>query len=254
MTLKNIENSNSKTIDLSIILCTYNEVERIEKAYNNIIEELKNSKINFELLIVDNNSNDGTKEKILKFKNDYTKIILHKSNYGKGASIKSGIINSFGNYILIFDPDLEYSTRDILPLYNHIDKNKLDFVIGSRRLNKKISYRDIFALKNKSLTYIVNYIGVFFLTSIINFLYNQKLTDTASALKIFENHFIKKIKLKRNGFNLDFELVCRSAKVNGKIDEVQVDYYPRSKAEGKKIKAIKDGSSSLVAIFYDRFF
>tara|TARA_B100001063_G_C16716014_1_gene530769 strand:+ start:51 stop:320 length:270 start_codon:yes stop_codon:yes gene_type:complete len=89
---------------------------------------------------------------------------------------------------------------------------------------------------------------------VINILYGQKLTDSASALKIFKKKFINGVKLKRNGFNLDFELVCRSAIKKGKIGEIQVDYYPRSKAEGKKIKALKDGFSSIVAIIFDRFF
>ena len=61
--------------------------------------------------------------------------------------------------------------------------------------------------------YAINYIGVKSLTAIVNVLYGQKLTDIAKAIKMFHGNFVRGIKLSRNGFNLDFELVCRKSYV-----------------------------------------
>ena len=137
-------------------------------------------------------------------------------------------------------------------MFNEINLSKYDFIIGSRRLNKNFNFIDLFRDKNKGFTYTFNYFVVFLLTLIINILYKQKITDSASALKIFKSDFIKKIDLKRNGFNLDFELVCKTAIFKGIISEIPINYHPRSKKEGKKIKAIKDGLSSLLGIIEDR--
>ena len=108
--------------------------------------------------------------------------------------------------------------------------------------------------ERKIYKYAINYYGVIFLSKVINFLYGTSLTDTATAIKCFKSDFIKNVPLKSNGFNLDFELVCRTALSGGKIEEVSVNYFPRTKKEGKKIKAYKDGIQSLLVILRDRFF
>ncbi len=244
----------SDSNSLSIILCTYNESNRIKQSLNEIKNTLKNWSVPHELIIIDNNSNDGTKEMIKDFKYRNSKIFINKKNLGKGGSIKKGISLSKSQYVMIFDPDLEYNPNDIIAMYDTIIRNKFDFIIGSRRLGRKFSLLEIIKDKNKGITYIINYAGVFFLTELINFLYGVKITDAASALKLFRKNFINKIKLNRNGFNLDFELVCKSAIHKGSIGEVAVDYFPRSKKEGKKIKALTDGFLSLICIIQDRFF
>ena len=116
-------------------------------------------------------------------------------------------------------------------------------VLGSRRLDQHSNYK-----------YAINYYGVVFLSFCINLLYRTSLTDTATAIKCFDTNFIKNVPLVSDGFNLDFELVCRVARLGGKIEEVNVNYFPRSKEEGKKIKAIQDGFASLIVIFRDRLF
>lgn len=243
-----------KKIDLTLLLCTYNEEKRICEAITEIFNSLSQGNFTYEIIFIDNNSTDQTRKKIEEKLNDNCRIVYNKKNIGKGGSIKKGIDISNGEYIMIFDPDLEYESNDIIRMYNAISLSKNEFIIGSRRLNKNFNFVDLYKDKNKGLIYTFNYFGVFFLTLMINILYKQKITDSASALKIFNSNFIKKIELKRNGFNLDFELICKTAISNGKIGEISINYYPRSKKEGKKIKAIKDGFLSLLAIVEDRIF
>ena len=240
--------------DLSIILCTFNEAKRIGKSLETIKSTILNWDIQHEIIIIDNNSYDGTKNIINKFEYSHCKKIFNEMNIGKGGSIKKAISYSEGKYIMIFDPDLEYLPTDIIRMFDYTSQNKLDFVIGSRRLNKKIKLYDLLNDKNKGITYLINYFGVFFLTGLINILYKINITDSASALKLFKKNFIDIHILTRNGFNLDFELVCKHAMFNAKFGEIEIEYFPRSKKEGKKIKAISDGLSSLFCIIYDKFF
>ncbi len=227
---------------LSIILCVYNEIRVIQDSFRNLYADCESKNIEYEIIIVDNNSNDGTREWLRRITEKKVIKIFNDANLGKGGSIKKAIDQASGKYLIIFDPDQEYETQSIWDCLSKIETSSVECVLGSRRLESQKKYK-----------YALNYYGVIFLSSIINFLYGTSLTDTATAVKCFRTDFIKKIPLVSNGFNLDFELVCRVAKFGGKIEEVHVNYFPRTKAEGKKINAIRDGISSLIVIIRDRF-
>ena len=99
---------------LSIIIPVYNETRTIEKILNKIIK----LKLNKQIIIVDDNSTDGTKIKILKYKKKVDKIIFHKNNLGKGAAIKSAQKFVKKEYVIIQDADLEYDPKDYIKMLN----------------------------------------------------------------------------------------------------------------------------------------
>ena len=230
-------------MELSIIVCVYNEISFIEKSFSELIKSCESKKTDYEIIIIDNNSSDGTKDWLKSLTHKRVKKIFNKINLGKGGSIKKGIEMSEGKYLIIFDPDQEYEVQSIWDCLDKIKTSNAMCVLGSRLLNDTKTYK-----------YALNYYGVIFLSKVINLLYKTNLTDTATAIKCFNSDFIKVIPLKSNGFNLDFELVCRTAITGGKIEEVSVNYFPRSKSEGKKIRAFKDGFESILVILRDRIF
>ena len=84
--------------------------------------------------------------------------------------------------------------------------------------------------------------GVILLTKLINFLYKTKLSDSACATKIFKKEIYKKLKINNNGFDFEFEVLCKFAKLKYTVSEYKVRYFPRSFHEGKKLRAITDGT------------
>ncbi len=228
--------------DLTFIICAYNEIGRIEKAYAELLKTLNSRQEQIEMLFFDNGSTDGTREWLSALKRPEVKVFFNEKNIGKGGSIKRGIAQSTGKHIVIYDPDGEYRAADIWKCYDCAKETKAAFVIGSRALNGKVNYY-----------YYLNYLGVIFLTFLTNKLYGTKLTDTASATKLFDADLLRKVSLKNNGFDLDFELVTRIARLGGKIVEVAIDYQPRTVEEGKKIRPVRDGLLALGTIIRDRF-
>ena len=227
---------------LTIILCVYNEYGRLNIAYDELTQELKTFKEDIEIIIIDNGSTDGTQEWIKSLPDANVTKIFNETNLGKGGSIRLGISQAQGNYILIHDPDLEYSSKDIAPLFSLARRENADLALGSRILGGgNISYK-----------YLQNYLGVAALTKIINILYRSKITDPATAMKLMKTEFIKPINLTNTGFNLDFEIVVKTLRLQGKVVESRISYYPRTKAEGKKLKAWKDGIASLSTILKTR--
>ena len=121
-----------------------------------------------------------------------------------------------------------------------MEKN-LDLLIGSR------------ILKNKKFIYRKNYYGVIFFSKLINFFFKTNLTDAAGATKIFKQEKFALLNIITNGFDFEFDLICKFAKLNYLIDEYPIEYAPRSFKEGKKIRAVKDGTKILKIILLNLF-
>ena len=159
---------------LTIICCIFNEFNILKKKLSLLSKKFNNEKFYHEIIFVDNNSNDGSKNFLKTFeknnKNKKIKFIFNKNNIGKGGSIKKAIKRSSGDIAVIFDID-EYELKDIKIGFNLFIKKKCSFLIGSR-----ISKKNYFIYKK-------NYYGVILLTKILNYLYQTNLTDSASATK-----------------------------------------------------------------------
>ena len=229
-------------IDLSVVVCSLNEIKNISKSYEELCAAASKRNVVYEVIFVDNGSSDGTKEYLSSIVHSNVKVIFNKIDIGKGGSIKRAIRESRGEYVAIHDPDGEYSGYDLWDLYDEATSNGADLALGSRNLGGGASY-----------VYRVNYLGVLALTSLINILYGSSISDAATAMKLMKGSLARSVKWQCNGFDLDFEIVVRFLRLGAIVYERRVEYRPRSKAEGKKLKAWRDGVRALVPIFRDRF-
>lgn len=227
---------------LSIVIPVYNEKNTIEKL---LIKIHQLTRINKEIIIVDDCSNDGTREILEINKKKITKLIYHKKNIGKGGAIKSAQKFVKGDVVIIQDADLEYDPSDYYKLLKQI-QNGSDVVYGSRVLGK-----NRYLSKNFS-----SFMRIFYnhaLTVLSNILNNQKLTDAHTCYKMFKSSIFLKMKLKEDGFSFCPEITTKLALKQIKIREVAIHYHGRNYREGKKIKFI-DGIKAVVTLFKYRFF
>lgn len=227
---------------LTIIVPVYNETNTILK----ILEKISNIKLKKQIIIVDDGSTDGTREKLLKIKKKGLKVLFHKNNLGKGAAIITAQKYVKGNYIVIQDADLEYNPKDYLKLLEPLIKKKSFVVYGSRVLGKN-------RYQSKNFTSLSRIFFNHILTIISNFINNQSLTDAHTCYKMFDSKIFKKIKLKEKGFAFCPEITTKIAKKKIKIIEVSISYNGRSFNEGKKISYL-DGFEALIALIKYRFF
>ena len=227
---------------ISIIIPCYNEVSTIEI----IIDKIKKIEIDKEIIIVDDFSEDGSKEKIKSdIKNKYSDIIdiYHDRNMGKGAAIRTGISNATGEIIIIQDADLEYDPNDYHELIRPIKNGYADVVYGSRFIGGG----------EKRVLYFWHTIGNKFLTLLSNMFSNLNLTDMEVCYKAFKSEVIKNIDLKENRFGFEPEVTAKIAKKNIRIYEIGIKYFGRKYSEGKKI-TWKDGFSAIRCILKYNFF
>ena len=114
---------------LSIIIPCYNERDTIDKIINKLYSVVK---VNFEIIIINDCSTDGTKEVLYELKNKFVGIIVEHNeiNRGKGFCIKKGIKNASGDLLIIQDADLEYDPSDYEKILKPLIDNNADVVFG----------------------------------------------------------------------------------------------------------------------------
>lgn len=226
---------------LSIIIPCYNEINTIEKIIDKIISI---SPYENEIIVIDDCSNDGSKELLSKINSSkISKLIFNEINYGKGYCVRKGIKEASGEIIIIQDADLEYDPIDYAKLVEPIKKEIADVVYGSRFIGTDV----------KRVLFYWHSLGNFFLTTFSNMLTNINLSDMECCYKAFKADVIKNISLKENRFGFEPEITAKITKKNLKIYEVGVKYYGRKYSEGKKI-TWKDGFSAIRCILYYNLF
>ncbi len=220
---------------LSVIMPCYNEVVTIEE----IVQAVKNCPYeNKEIIIVDDYSTDGTREKLQdKLGAAVDKVIYHDRNYGKGAALRSGIKAATGDIVIIQDTDLEYNPNEIPKVIQPILDGKADVVYGSRFAGGEA----------RRVVYYWHMIGNKFLTTLSNMFTNINLTDIETCYKAFRVEIIKSIEIEEDRFGFEAEVTAKIAKKKCRIYEISISYYGRTYQEGKKINW-KDGMSAIRCI------
>jgi dolichol-phosphate mannosyltransferase len=209
---------------LSIVIPAYNEERFIGALLEQVLAvDLAALGVEKDVIVVDDCSTDGTSAIVARIPG----VRLHRMarNGGKGQAVRAGIERATGDYLIIQDADLEYDPQDYVPMMRALLAGRADVIYGSRYLGHGRH-------ANQSLA---AFLGGRSLSLVMLACTGHYLTDTVTALKLFPRTLLPELTLETTGFETDHEITAKVLARGLRIAEVPVRYYPRSKAEGKKI-------------------
>ena len=220
---------------VSVIVPVYNEAAHVDE----LLQAIHAAPVKKEIIIVDDGSTDGTREKLqaLPLAGDVT-IVFHEKNCGKGAAIRTALAYARGEYVLIQDSDLEYDPQDYPALLRPLEEGRANVVYGVRPDRPERGLRF--------------FLGAKLLTHLANFLYGAGIHDEATCYKAIRRSLLGRVQLDCHRFEFCPEVTAKLSRMGETIAEVPISYHPRSAVEGKKIRH-SDGCLAIWTLIRYRF-
>jgi glycosyltransferase involved in cell wall biosynthesis len=215
---------------LSVIVPVFNERNTVAE----IVRRMRSVDlpIEREIVMVDDGSDDGTRDVLTQLQDSTVRIVKHPLNRGKGAAIRTGLEHATGDVVLVQDADLEYDPEDWPKLLAPVLKGRARVVYGSR-----------FTGERRNMLFL-HWVGNRFLSLVTNVLYNSTLSDMETCYKLFERDVLDGVQLRADRFDFEPEFTAKILRRGIRIYEVPISYAGREPYEGKKI-TWRDGVTAL---------
>jgi dolichol-phosphate mannosyltransferase len=228
---------------ISIVIPAYNE----EKSIGTLLERIfavDTEGLGFtkEVIVVNDGSKDRTAEVVQRFPR--VRLFNQVPNQGRGAALKRGIQEATGDHILFQDADLEYDPADYPVLLRSLRPGGAECIYGNRLSGVIQEYgRGLFPGKHPRQD-IGPWAAALIIRAWTSVLVGSWVPDMFTGYKLYPARALKRLRLETKGFELDHEITVKLYRAGVKFGEVPIRYYPRTLAEGKKIRAM-DGLIAL---------
>lgn len=198
---------------ISLVLPMFNEKDYIDKAISKALSVLESIALDFEIIIVDDASNDGSEKKanLLSAGDRRIKVVHHIKNRKLGGALKSGFSQAAKEIIIYTDMDMPFDFSLLGEFVRLIDGS--DIINGYRN-----DYRESFKRRLYSKVY----------NALIRFLFGLKVRDVNFAMKIFKREALDALKLNSEGSFINAEALIKAQYAGYRIREVAVEYSPRN--------------------------
>ena len=211
----------------------FNELATIDE----IVKRVLASPWTGELMIVDDGSTDGTRDRLASFDDPRVTVLLQPENRGKGAALRRGFATATQPFTIVQDADLEYDPNEYGRLLAPLLDGRADVVYGSR-FQGADAHRVLFfwhSLGNQALTLLSNAFT------------DLNLTDMETCYKAFRTEVLQAIPIQEDRFGFEPEITAKVAKRGLRVYEVGISYSGRTYQQGKKI-GWRDGVHALWCI------
>ena len=208
-----------KKLEVSVISPVFNERENLKTFVDSVIKVMHSTDMSWELIVVDDGSDDGSTTVIKELTNqDNIKCLLLAKNYGQTTAIQAGFDNALGKYLVTLDSDLQNDPKDIPALLHKLIEEELDLVVGWR--------------KNRKDNYFLRNLPSSIANKLIGNITGVKLHDYGCSLKAYRADVLKEVRL--YGEMHRFIPAWMATKIPAsKISELVVTHHPRIAGKSK---------------------
>ena len=222
---------------LSVVLPAFNEAATFQPLLDSVLAK-KIPNLEVEVVVVESNSTDGTRELALKYQDHpRVRLVLEDRPQGKGHAVRTGLTHASGDFILIQDADLEYDLEDYDALLEPLVSGREAFTLGARHGGGAWKMREFAG--QPMLSTLLN-LGHLFFTTLVNVLFLQRLRDPFTMFKVFRRDCLHGLRFECNRFDFDYELLVKLIRKGYQPVELPVNYRSRSFKEGKKVSMFGD--------------
>lgn len=208
--------------EISVIVPVYNEKEAVSGLFHEIREVMETIGRSYEILAIDDGSDDGTSAKLSTL--TFVRTLVHPYNKGNGASVKRGIRNATGRLLVLMDGDAQHDPKDIPALLKYAETNEL--VVGSRAEGGSQSRARRMA--NLFFNWLASYVS------------GQKVLDLTSGFRVaHRNKIARFLPLFPNGFSYPATSTLAFIKSGFSVNFVPVTM--RKRTGQSKIAPVRDG-------------
>jgi len=240
----------SKRPKLTVVVPVFNERATAKEALDALLAKEIDG-MDIEIILVESNSTDGTREIVLGYKeHPRVRIILEERARGKGHAVRAGFAAATGDILLIQDADLEYDLSDYEELLSPIVTGRQAFVLGSRHGQGGWAIRKFAGQPVRA--FILN-VAHWTFALLINVSLGIWLRDPFTMYKVFRRDCIEGLTFTCNRFDFDWELLIKLVRKGYRPIEIPITYRSRSFEEGKKVSMIRDPLTWMVAWVKSRF-
>jgi dolichyl-phosphate beta-glucosyltransferase len=226
--------------DLSIVIPAYNEETRIEPTVREIVGYCRSRARAFELILVDDGSQDATSSVGLLLSNEFPEIKLIRlaANHGKGYAVRTGVLNAIGRAVLFADADGATPINEVERLETALALG-VDVAIGSRALQGE-------GVKVKAKLY-RHIIGRTF-HQLVEWLADAGVKDTQCGFKLFQSAVAQDLfsRMRMNGFSFDVEVLIMARRRGYRVAEVPVNWTHQA---GSKVRLTRDSLQMAADLF-----
>jgi glycosyltransferase involved in cell wall biosynthesis len=209
---------------LSVIIPCLNEAENIEQCVKAAWQAMERSRIDGEVIVADNGSEDGSAELAVRAGAN----VVHEHRRGYGSAYIAGFAAAGGTYILMADADLTYDFNEIPSFLGQLEEGA-DMVIGDRMEN----------ILPGAMPWHHRYIGNPLLSRLLNLLFHTGVHDAHCGMRAFRRDRLELLQLRTTGMEFASEMVVRAAKERLDIREIPIEYHPRGGES--KLSSFRDG-------------
>jgi glycosyltransferase involved in cell wall biosynthesis len=223
-------------VELSVVIPAYNEAAGISPVLNELSAVLARAGIDYEILVVDDGSSDGTEAAVRAAADtlDAVRVLSHERNRGYGASLKTGIHAARAEIVAITDADGTYPSESLPGLYRRLVDDDADMVVGSR--TGKNVHIPLLRRPPKAV-----------LRLLANYLSGHKIPDLNSGLRVFRRKVaIERFNLISDGFSFTTTITLAMLARGKRVIFEKIDYHKRTGSS--KIRPIADTFNFVVLI------
>jgi glycosyltransferase involved in cell wall biosynthesis len=227
-------NQVARSAEVSAVMPAYNEEANLEESVGRMARALESSARTFEIIVVDDGSQDGTAAVLerLKAAHPNLRVIRHPANRGYGAALRSGFDAARFAWIFLMDADNQFDPAEVELLL--AKTAGADIVAGYRKHRRDPLLRRLNA-------------WAFF--TMVRLLFGRLVRDVNCAFKLFRRDLVARMALHSEGALINTEMLVLARQLHARVVEVPVHHYPRmaGKQTGANVNVVIRAFRELLA-------